>query len=101
MLERDYQKGLIKRIKNLMPEVTRIIKNDAKLKQGIQDLLVSYGNRCAWLEVKKSKNAKHQPNQDYYVDLVNSQGGFARFIYPENEDTVLKEMIEEVFYDLV
>ena len=101
MLERDYQKGLIKRIKNLMPEGTRIIKNDAKLKQGIQDLLVSYGNRCACLEVKKSKNAKHQPNQDYYVDLVNSQGGFARFIYPENEDTVLKEMIEEVFYDLV
>ena len=53
MLERDYQKGLIKRIKNLMPEGTRIIKNDAKLKQGIQDLLVSYGNRCAWLEIKK------------------------------------------------
>ena len=67
MLERDYQKGLIKRIKNLMPEGTRIIKNDAKLKQGIQDLLVSYGNRCAWLEVKKSKNAKHQPNQDYQI----------------------------------
>lgn len=101
MLERDYQKELIKRIKNLMPEGTRIIKNDAKLKQGIQDLLVSYGNRCAWLEVKQSKNAKRRPNQDYYVDLVNSQGGFARFIYPENEDTVLKEMIEEVFYDLV
>jgi len=101
MLERDYQKGLVKRIKDMMPPGTRVIKNDAQLKQGIQDLLVSYGDRCAWLEVKKSKNAKHQPNQDFYVDLVNSQGGFARFIYPENEEEVLSEMMEEVFHDLV
>lgn len=101
MLERDYQKGLVQRIKDMMPPGTRVIKNDAQLKQGIQDLLVSYGNRCAWLEVKKSKNAKHQPNQDFYVDLVNSQGGFARFIYPENEKEVLSDMMKEVFHDLV
>ena len=91
MLERDYQKGLIKRIKNLMPEGTRIIKNDAKLKQGIQDLLVSYGNRCAWLEVKKSKNAKHQPNQDYYVNKLKGMS-YSSFISPDNEEVVLNEI---------
>ena len=95
MLERDYQKGLIKRIKNLMPEGTRIIKNDAKLKQGIQDLLVSYGNRCAWLEVKKSKNAKHQPNQDYYVKHLDNMS-FSRFINPSNKEEVLNDL-EQAF----
>lgn len=101
MLESDYQKGLVKRIKDLMPPGAKVIKNDARLKQGIADLLVSYGNKCAWLETKRSEKASHRPNQDYYIDQINSQGGFARFIYPENEEEVLQEMMQEVFYDLV
>ena len=99
-LERDFQRGLIAEIKERLPGCL-VMKTDPNYIQGIPDLLVLFGERWAMLEVKKSENAPHQPNQDYYVDLVNSQGGFARFIYPENEDTVLKEMIEEVFYDLV
>ena len=100
MLESKFQSNLIKEIKERFPGCI-VLKNDSSYLQGVPDLSVFYKDKWCTLEVKKSVNASHQPNQDYYVDLVNSQGGFARFIYPENEDTVLKEMIEEVFYDLV
>lgn len=92
MLERDYQSDLKQRIKAQMPKGTKILKNDSSCLQGICDLLVSYGAKAAWLEVKRSKAAPHRPNQDYYVNQINSQGGFARFIYPENEEEVISEM---------
>lgn len=90
MLERDYQKGLIKRLNDLFPGCI-VLKNDAQLKQGIPDLLVLFKDKWAGLEVKKSKNASHQPNQDYNVDKMNKMS-FAKFIYPENEADVLKEL---------
>ena len=92
MLERDYQPKLKKKLKCIFPPGTKILKNDSQYLQGIADLLVSYGSKVAWLEVKESQDAPHRPNQDYYVNQINSQGGFARFIYPENE----KEIIEEL-----
>lgn len=92
MLERDYQPKLKKKLKAIFPPGTKILKNDAQYLQGIADLLVSYGSKVAWLEVKNSVTAPHRPNQDFYVDQINKQGGFARFIYPENEEEVISEM---------
>ena len=59
--------------------------------QGIPDLLVLYENKWAALEGKKSANAPHRPNQDYYVNLMNKMS-FASFIYPENKEEVLYEL---------
>ena len=92
MLEREFQSYLKRRLKTIMPAGSKIIKNDASEIQGIADLLVSYGPKVAWLEVKKSKDAPHRPNQDYYVEQINAQGGFARFIYPENEEEVISAL---------
>lgn len=92
LAERDYQPKLKKKLKAIFPPGTKILKNDARYLQGISDLLVSYGAKCAWLEVKDSQDAPHRPNQDYYVNQINSQGGFARFIYPENEKEVISEL---------
>lgn len=88
MLESAFQKKLIEELSDMFPG-SLIYKNEAK--QGLPDLTVLYGNHWALLECKKSENASHQPNQDYYVDKAD-QMSFARFIYPENKEEVLNEL---------
>lgn len=61
--------------------------------QGIPDMLVLYKNKWAMLENKKSANATKQPNQEYYVELLNKMS-FSRFVYPENKESVIKELIQ-------
>lgn len=90
MLENRFQSKLIKEIKEEFPECI-VMKNDANYIQGIPDLLVLYKNKWASLECKQSSKARHQPNQEYYVDRMDKMS-FSRFICPENKDVVLKEL---------
>lgn len=90
MLESKYQALLIKKLEYLF-EGCVILKNDANYRQGFPDLLILFNNNWAALEVKQSARASHQPNQDYYVDILNIMS-FAAFIYPENEEDVLNEL---------
>lgn len=90
VLERNFQAGLIKELKRKF-EGCIVTKLDSGHIQGIPDLLVLFKDKWATLEVKKSAKAKHQPNQDYYVDLMNKMS-FSRFIYPENKEEVLDEL---------
>lgn len=92
MLENKFQAILIKEIKNRFPGCI-VMKNDSSYIQGIPDLLVLHKNKWASLEVKKSANAKRQPNQEYYVDKMNDMS-FSRFIYPSNKEEVLNELFE-------
>ena len=94
MLERDYQKKLVKKLKATFPGCI-VLKNDAQLKQGIPDLTVLYGGKWAALEVKNSPTANHQPNQDIYVERMDLMS-YAAFIYPENEEKIFSEL-KEVF----
>lgn len=90
MLESKFQANLIKKLKNLFQDCV-VMKNDSSYIQGIPDLLVLYKNKWASLECKKCANARHQPNQDYYVAKMDEMS-FCRFIYPENEERVLDEL---------
>ena len=87
-LESGFQDKLKEELKKLFPGCM-IFKMDQI--QGIPDLLILYKDKWASLENKKSLNAKHQPNQDYYVNLMNKMS-FSRFICPENKDEVLEEL---------
>ena len=87
-LESGFQDKLKEELKKLFPGCM-IFKMDQI--QGIPDLLILYKDKWASLEKKKSLKAKHQPNQDYYVDLMNKMS-FSRFICPENKDEVLEEL---------
>ena len=84
--ENAYQAALKKRLKNEFPGCI-VMKNDPNDIQGIPDLLVLYEDKWAALEVKKTKNAHHRPNQDYYIDKMNDMS-YATFVYPENEEEV-------------
>ena len=87
-LESGFQDRLIADLKEMFPGCM-VFKMDQI--QGIPDLLILYGKRWASLENKKSANAKRQPNQEYYVDLMNKMS-FSRFICPENKEEVLTEL---------
>ena len=87
-LESGFQDKLRDELKSKYPS-SLIFKMDQI--QGIPDMLILYKNKYAFLENKKSANAPHQPNQDYYVDKLNNMS-FARFVYPENKDNVLEEL---------
>lgn len=90
MRENEYQSELIKTLKKRFPECI-VIKEDASYIQGLPDLIILNNNKWATLEVKKSENEKHRPNQDYYVDKMDSMS-FSRFIFPENEKEVLEQL---------
>jgi hypothetical protein len=90
LLESDFQARLIKKLRSMFP-CCMIIKNDAGYIQGIPDLLILFEDRWAALEVKASAKAKTRPNQPYYVDLLNEMS-FAAFIYPSNEEEVLRAL---------
>lgn len=90
MKENAYQSKLIKEIKRRLPNAI-VMKNDPNYIQGMSDLTILHNDRWATLEVKASEKSTHRPNQDYYVDKMNSMS-FSSFIYPENEKRVLGEM---------
>lgn len=88
--EGSFKAKVKKRLKVAFPGCI-ILQNDPTYFQGIPDVLILYGSHWAMLEFKKSYNAPHQKNQNYYIDMLDNMS-YASFIYPENE--------EEVFYEL-
>lgn len=88
--ESHFQKELKMELKNRFPGCI-ILKNDSSYIQGIPDLLILYRDQWASLECKRSENASHRPNQDYYVNEMNRMS-FSRFIFPENRESVLEEL---------
>lgn len=90
MLESKYQAHVMDRLRAEFPGCF-ILKNDTSLIQGVPDLLVLYNVFWAALEVKASARSRVQPNQNYYVDLLDGMS-FASFIYPENEEEVFRDL---------
>lgn len=92
MKESIFQKKLIDEIKQLFSHNNVYIsKLDSGYTQGIPDLLILIDDFWAMLENKKSAKASHRPNQEYYVNKFENMS-FARFIFPENKDEVLKAL---------
>lgn len=74
----------------MFPECV-ILKNDPSETQGIPDILILFPHTWAMLEVKRSLDEQIQPNQEYYVGLLNDMS-FASFICPETEEQVLDDL---------
>lgn len=90
MLEKNFQASLIRDLKDIFPGCI-IVKNDPEYLQGFPDLTILFGTHWALLECKRSENESHRPNQDYYIHKADEMS-FARFIYPENKEEVIREL---------
>lgn len=90
-LERDFQRDLIKELKDRFPE-SYVLKNDAGYIQGFPDITVLMpGSWWAVLESKRSADAPYRPNQKYHLDRTGNMS-FSATIYPENKEEILDEM---------
>ena len=90
MRESSFQKQLINELKERFVGCV-VVKNDSSYIQGVPDLLILYKNKWASLECKNSMTAIRQPNQEYYVGMMDEMS-FSRFICPENKEEVLNEL---------
>lgn len=88
-LEAEFQKEFIKRLRKAFDRVI-ILKNDSGYLQGIMDLTVILPGAIIFLEVKPYEGAEYEPNQPYYLDLVQQFGFFSATLYPENEEVIFR-----------
>lgn len=89
-LESQFKSELKEKISAMFPGCY-IFDMDPTTCQGIPDTLILHGKQWAMLESKRYASAPHRPNQDWYVEELNRLS-FAAFIYPENEEEVLREL---------
>jgi hypothetical protein len=88
--ESKFQSELIDDLKDLFPGCV-VLKNDANYIQGFPDLTILYQNMWAVLECKRSLYEPYQPNQEYYLEILDDMS-FASMICPENREAVLYEL---------
>lgn len=91
-LENSFKTNLVRELEQIFPGCM-VVHLDPNEIQGIPDLLILYKDKWAALEGKIAEDAEHQPNQDYYVGLMNYMS-FAAFIFPENKDEVLDDLYD-------
>jgi hypothetical protein len=90
--ESAFQTKFIKKLKRTFPGCV-LLRNDPRYQQGMLDWTLLYGDTWASLEIKASRTAKRQPNQDYFVEQLADMS-FAAYVYPENEEEVLAALQE-------
>lgn len=89
-LESQFKSEFLKRVRDEFPGC-HIEINGTDFMQGIPDTTIYWGRHWAKLEFKRKRTAKKQPNQDYYVEMFDRMS-FARVVYPENQEEVLREL---------
>jgi hypothetical protein len=87
-LESGFQDELVSDLHEMFPGCMTFKMDQI---QGIPDLLILYKSKWASLECKRGTRSERQPNQDYYVDLMNNMS-FSRFINRDNKEEVLREL---------
>lgn len=94
MRESKFQRDFIVALRDTFPDCV-ILKNDSSYLQGVPDLLLLWGDRWAMLEIKARADAPYQPNQEYYIDVMNNMS-FAAVVHPDNEQDVL-DALQQTF----
>ena len=95
--ESEFQTRLIHRLESMFPNAI-IYKTSPYAPQGFPDITICHDSGLwAYLECKADRNAKRQPNQEWYVGKLNLCG-FDSFIYPDNEEEVLNGLKDYCYW---
>lgn len=89
--ETKFERELMAELEGYLPGCM-IFKLDSSQHQGIPDRLILFGNTWVALECKESSRARKQPNQDWYVEVMNNMS-FAAFVYPENREEIIDAVL--------
>jgi hypothetical protein len=89
--ESSFQSHVIARLRDLIGDDGFVFAMDGNYIQGFPDVLILYKGKWAALECKKSSKEPFQPNQEYYIDLIDSLS-FCRVIYPSIENEVFNDL---------
>lgn len=92
MLERDFQKAVIKWLRSKGCVVLKYEQN-ATTKAGVADLAFFHEGFYGFLECKKAKNASLRPGQKQFIQKMDSWS-YGKIIYPENWDETKRELGE-------
>jgi hypothetical protein len=97
MLESEFKREFMHRVKARLRNVDLdFIHNTTDRSK--PDMIILGPMFWAALEFKQRKNAKKRPNQSYHVERMNAKG-YARFVYPENSERILEELVR--LFDLM
>lgn len=89
-LETKFQNRVLKDLKSL-PN-TWVLKTQERARRGIPDILSCVAGHFVAIELKASQEAIVSPLQRYEISNIEHSGGYAYIAFPENWDTVLKEI---------
>ena len=77
--ERIFKKKLITKIEQKIFPGSIVLRLDTSFIQGIPDHIILHEDMWAAFDAKKSKFAQVQPNQPYYINLLNKM---CKFLLP-------------------
>ena len=89
-LESDFESDFVDDLDELFPGCI-VIKGASMYRQGIPDRIMFYEDFYAFFELKRDAKSRPRPNQPYYVELFDNWS-FAAFVYPENKESVLRDL---------
>jgi hypothetical protein len=85
-----FEAKLVFELQRLYPGAV-LLKNYANYLVGFPDRLILFEDRWAAFDTKANKSSPHRPNQDYYINILNSMS-YASFVYPQNKEVFLHEL---------
>jgi hypothetical protein len=89
MLESTFKKQFKQRVIDRFPELD--LDFVTPVSRFMPDMIILGPTIWAALEFKRSESSPHRPNQHYHISRLNKKG-FARFVFPENEEEVFHEL---------
>lgn len=90
-LEAKFQKKFIDDLKKMGFKCIRV-KASGNVNKSYPDYAVFYGRFWAWLEFKKSKDAKVRPGQPENIEWAKNNS-YGAFVSPETADGVMDVLI--------